>query len=89
MGSKVHCRTHPCLTEAPQIRIEESIEMSGRQQEGRWIVRQKFEPDRLSQVVVEQAYAKVVPLYLQVVYVSIHESKVYEMCEQPQEKMAR
>ncbi|MGD2105204.1 MAG: hypothetical protein PVJ55_08860 [Anaerolineae bacterium] len=52
-------------------------------------MRQKFEPDRLSQVVVEQAYAKVVPLYLQVVYVSIHESKVYEMCEQPQEKMAR
>jgi hypothetical protein len=89
MGSKVHRWTHLYLTEAPQIRIEESIEMNGRQQQGRWIVRQKFEPDRLSQVVVEQAYARVIPSYLQVVYVSIHESRVYGMCQQPQEKMAR
>jgi hypothetical protein len=89
MASKVRHWTHPCLNEAPQIRIEESIEMSRRQQQGRWIVHRKYEPDRLSQIVVEQAYAKVIPSYLQVVYVSIQKSKAYEMCQQPQEEVAR
>ena len=55
---------HPSLARAPEIKIEESSEMSREQRkERRWTVQRRFESDRLSQVILERAYTILVPPY--------------------------
>ena len=43
--------------------------MSRKRQRGRWIVHRKYEPTRLSQAIMEQAYTRIVPRYIQVLRV--------------------
>jgi hypothetical protein len=37
-----------------------------RQRRGRWMVHREFEPNRLSQATLEQAYAKIVPQHIRI-----------------------
>ena len=40
--------------------------MSRKRRRGRWIVQREFEPKRLSQAILEQAYAKIVPQHIRI-----------------------
>lgn len=61
---------HLDLAQAPEIKIEESSEMSQDQQkERRWTVQRRFESNRLSQITLERAYTILVPPYTLVLYV--------------------
>jgi hypothetical protein len=50
-----------------------------RQGKREWTVHQKFEPNRLSQASLEQAYAKIVPQHVRVLRIPISQ------LEEPQE----
>jgi hypothetical protein len=60
--------------------------MSRKRQRRRWIVHRKYEPTRLSQAIMEQAYTTIVPRYIQVLRVPTGElEESYETCQQPQQ----
>lgn len=40
-----------------------------RQRRRRWIVHREYEPNRLSQAILEQAYAKIVPQHIRILRV--------------------
>lgn len=62
----------------------------GRKRQRRWIVRRKYEPGRLSQVILEQAYTKIVPGYIKVLDAPTSEmEESSEMCKQPQDGLVR
>ena len=64
--------------------------MRRKQQRRGWIVRRKYEPSRLSQVILEQAYTKIASHYIRVLRVPIGEvGGSHEMGQQPQECVVR
>jgi len=64
--------------------------MSPKRQRRRWIVRRKYEPTRLSQAIMEQAYTRIVPQYVQVLCIPTGELEdSYEMCQQPQGRLVK
>lgn len=64
--------------------------MSPKRQRRRWIVRREYEPTRLSRVIMEQAYTRIVPQYIQVLRIPTGELEdSYEMCQQPQGRLVK
>ena len=64
--------------------------MSRKRQRRRWIVRRKYETSRLSPIVLERAYTKIIPGYIQVVCIPAGEAEeLCEACQQPQDGVAR
>jgi hypothetical protein len=57
--------------------------MSRKRQRRRWIVHRKFEPNRLSPAMLEQAYAKIVPQHIRILRVPVGEmegpQKVFQL----------
>ena len=59
--------------------------MSRNRQRRRLIVHRKYEPTRLSQAIMEQAYTRIVPRYIQVLRVPTGEmEESHEISQQPQ-----
>jgi hypothetical protein len=56
--------------------------MSRKQRRGRWIVQREFEPNRLSQAILEQAYAKIVPQHIRILDIPAGEMKERQQIRQ-------
>ena len=56
--------------------------MSRKRRRGKWIVQREFEPNRLSQAILEQAYAKIVPQHIRVLDIPAGEMKEQQQIRQ-------
>ena len=58
-----------------------------RKRQRKWVVRRNFEPSRLSQAIMEQAYAKVVPHHIRVLRLPAGRlGELHEACQPPRER---
>ena len=56
--------------------------MSRRRRRGRWIVQREFEPNRLSQTILEQAYSKIVPQHIRILDIAAGEMEERQQVRQ-------
>ena len=64
--------------------------MSRKRRRGKWIVQREFELNRLSQAILEQAYAKIVPQHIRIIEIPAGEMKErQQMRQQPRARSVK